>query len=85
MSAEVINRTVFFLMIDHPIKGWTRVGNAHATRETAASWRPFVRASWRGICRVKVSQFTARFVDGKLSERSREVLDKKYNLTSEGL
>ena len=85
MSAKVTTRPFFFLMIDHPVTGWTRVGNAYATRDAAVGWRTFVRASWRGICRVKVSKFTARFVGGKLDDRSRATLDTKYNLTSEGL
>lgn len=36
MSTE--NRRVFFTMVRHPIKGWTRVGNAYATRKAAADW-----------------------------------------------
>lgn len=72
-------RTVFFTMVQHPVKGWTRVGNAYATRKNAVSWLPFVRGSWRG-CRAKVSQCTLRLKGGVLCERSSMVLDKKYNL-----
>jgi len=72
-------RTVFFTMVDHPVKGWARVGNAYATRKDAAGWLPFVRGSWRGL-RAKVSQCTLRLVDGQLSETSKRVLDKKFNL-----
>ena len=85
MSGEVTTRKLFFLMVEHPFKGWMRVGNSYSTRANAVGWRPFVRGAWRGFCRVKVSQFTARFVDGKLDDRSRATLDTKYNLTSEGL
>lgn len=81
---NVEKRKMFFIMVDHPVDGWIRTGNAYKTREIANEWKPLVRGAWR-FCRVKLSTFTARFVDGKLDERSREVLDKKYNLTSEGM
>ncbi len=84
MNTESTTRKFFFVMVEHPMKGWIRVGNAYSSRATAIGWGPIVRGAWCG-CRVKVSQFTARFVNGKLDERSREVLDKKYNLTTEGL
>jgi hypothetical protein len=72
-------RTVFFTMVRHPIKGWTRVGNAYPSRDAAKEWLPFVRGSWRGL-RAKVSQCTLRLEAGKLCERSRRVLDEKFNL-----
>ena len=72
-------RTVFFTMIMHPIKGWTRVGNAYGSRKSAAEWLPFVRGSWRGL-RAKVSQCTLRLENGVISPSSKRVLDKKYNL-----
>lgn len=73
-------RMVFFTMVRHPAKGWVRAGNAYATRKEAASWVPFVRKAWRGVCQVKVSQCTLRLENGAICERSRRVLDKKYNL-----
>lgn len=52
-------RTVFFTMVMHPAKGWTRVGNAYPSRKAAADWLPFVRGAWRGL-RAKVSQCAVR-------------------------
>ena len=72
-------RTVFFTMVMHPLKGWTRVGNAYPTRKLAGEWVPFVRAAWKGL-RVKVSQCTVYLENGKVSEKSRRLLDTKYNL-----
>lgn len=72
-------RTVFFTMVMHPAKGWTRVGNAYPSKKSASDWLPFVRGAWRG-CRAKVSQCTLRIEDGKVCEESKRVLDKKFNL-----
>lgn len=73
-------RTLFFTMMMHPVKGWTRVGNVYPSRKAAADWLPFVRGYWRGM-RVKVSQATVRLDDnGKICEKSRRLLDEKYNL-----
>lgn len=72
-------RTVFFTMIQHPVSGWTRVGNAYGSRASASSWVPFVRGAWRGL-RTKVAQCTLTLVEGKLTEKSRRVLDQKFNL-----
>ena len=73
-------RTVFFTMINHPQSGWTRVGNAYGSRHAATEWLPFVRGAWRGL-RAKVSQCTLYFEDGKVCEKSRKLLDSKYNMT----
>jgi hypothetical protein len=72
-------RVLFFTMVMHPVKWWTRVGNAYGSRKEAIGWLPFVRDAWRG-CRVKVSQCTLRFKNGALCEKSKRTLDKKYNL-----
>lgn len=72
-------RVVFFTMVRHPIRGRIRVGNAYGSRKAAADWLPFVRGSWRG-CSVSISRCTLRFEGGMLSEKSRRVLDEKYNM-----
>ncbi len=72
-------RTVFFTMVLHPVDGWIRVGNAYPSRKSATDWLPFVRGSWRG-CRARVSQCTVRLDGGKVCEKSRRLLDEKYNL-----
>ncbi|AQH05957.1 hypothetical protein A9R05_44190 (plasmid) [Burkholderia sp. KK1] len=79
MESGMEKRTVFFTMVLHPVTGWTRVGNAYSSRETASGWLSFVRGAWRG-CRVKVSQCTLRFKNGVLTEKSRQILDQKFNL-----
>lgn len=81
---QPVVRRVFFTMVLNPWKGesgaWERVGKAYATREAARSWLPFVRGAWRNVCRVKIAQCTLRFKDGVLTERSKEILDKKFNM-----
>lgn len=75
--------TVFFTMILHPGKGWIRVGNAYASRKSAAEWLPFVRGAWRG-CRARISQCTLRLQGDELSEASKRRLDRQYNLDVPG-
>jgi len=74
-------RTVFFTMVLHPVKGWMRCGNAYGSRHAATEWLPFVRGAWRGL-RAKVSQCTIYLEDGKPCEKSRKLLDSKYNMTA---
>ena len=79
MTPVVEKIRVFFIMVEHPIDGWIRVGNAYKTRDAAKEWTGFVRKSWR-ICRVRIAPCTLRRVNGELDERSRKVLDKKFNM-----
>jgi hypothetical protein len=81
MKNNITKRVLFFNMVFHPVKGWTRVGNAYSSKKAAVEWLPFVRGVWRG-CRTKVSQCTIRFVDGVITEPSRLVLSEKFNLDS---
>ena len=76
---DAVVRRVWFTMVLHPAKGWMRAGKAYGSRETAREWVPFVRGAWRGL-RVKVSQCTIRWVNGKLDEKSRRTLDEKFNM-----
>ncbi|SED38037.1 hypothetical protein SAMN05216178_7012 [Pseudomonas saponiphila] len=75
-------QTVFFTMVQHPIKGWMRVGKPYPSRAAAKEWLPVVRGSWRGF-RAKVAQCTVRFEGGKVSEKSRQILDTKFNMDVE--
>jgi hypothetical protein len=72
-------RRVFFTMVLHPETGWTRVGRCYGTKESARQWLPLVRGAWRGL-RVKVSQCTLRWKDGKMTEASRKALSEKFNM-----
>lgn len=75
-------RQVFFVMVLHPADGWTRCGNAYGSRKAAREWAPFVSAAWRGL-RTRVAACTIRYdAPGKMSERSRRVLDEKFNLNA---
>lgn len=79
-SIGLVRRTVYFTMILHPESGWIRVGqSAYAKKETAKSWLPFVRKAWRGL-RGKISQCTLTYRNGVMDEKSRKVLDAKYNM-----
>ena len=75
----VTRRTVWFTMLDPPFKGRVRVGNAFGSRADAVSWIPFVRSYWNGL-RVSVAQCTLMLEDGVLTERSKHLLDQKFNL-----
>lgn len=79
MDGNRVKRTLYFIMVWHPLKGRMRVGNAYGTRKNAQSWTRFVKADWRGLP-VQVSQCTLTFQDGKLSPKSARTLDKKFNL-----
>lgn len=73
------SRTVYFTMVRHPTRGLQRVGNAYPSRKAAAEWLPFVRGAWRG-CAVSIAQCTLRFKNDALTEASKRVLDRKFNL-----
>lgn len=75
----VNTKTLFFTMVMHPVKGWCRVGNAYPSKQAARDWLPFVRGVWRGL-RVKIAQSTVELHDGHVSEKSKKVLDEKFNL-----
>lgn len=71
-DGTTVRRTVYFTMVNHPLKGWVRVGNAYSSRKTAQGWLGFVRVAWRGLpCRVSACTITS--VDGQIDERSRKV------------
>jgi len=72
-------KIVFFTMVLHPVQGWTRCGNAYGSKKAAVDWLPFVRGAWRGL-RARVAQCTLRFDNGVLTEKSRTILDKKFNI-----
>lgn len=78
--AVTVERTVFFTMVLH-FRDWVRVGNAYPSRDAAKEWVPFVRAAWKGL-KTKVEPCKLSFVDGKLTEESRQLLDQKFNLDS---
>lgn len=72
--------TVYFNMILHPItEQWIRVGNAFSSSQEAKKWIPCVRKRWR-ICKVRVSSCNLVYKDGLLTDKSKELLDKKYNM-----
>jgi hypothetical protein len=79
VQERLVRRVVFFTMVRHPFNGWTRVGKAFASKESAKGWVPFVRKAWRG-CHTKVSQCTLIWRDGKLTPKSVKVLDEKFNM-----
>jgi hypothetical protein len=66
-------------MVNHPVKGWIRVGNSYANRKDARCWVSFVRGVWHGLM-TKVVACTVVWRDGKPDKKSRDELDKKFNL-----
>lgn len=77
MSVE--KRTVYFIMVDRPFAGPTRVGKAYGSRKAAQEWVKFVRGAWRGL-RIYLKAAKLTLVDGKLDARSIELLDKVFNM-----
>jgi len=74
-----VRRSVWFLMVHHPLRGPIRVGKAYSSPEDARGWRAFVSAAWRG-CRVSVRKANLRWVDGELDEASKRLLDQTFNM-----
>jgi len=72
-------RTVWFIMIDHPLQGLIRVGPAYATRDTARSWRSFVKQAWNGLP-TRLELCKLRSVDGVMDAESRRRLSDRYNM-----
>lgn len=77
MSPKSEIRTVFFIMVDHPL-GPRRVGNAYSSRDRAKEWVAFVRKFHR--LRTYIQRADLKFIDGQLDAASVELLDKVFNL-----
>jgi hypothetical protein len=68
----------YFTMVQGPA-GPYRAGNAYKSESTAESWRDFVSKAHRGLS-VEVESVDVEFIDGKVSDESRRVLDERFNL-----
>lgn len=77
---DVIELTLYFIMVDHPLKGLTRVGRAYSSRKAANGWTGFVSSAWRGLP-ARVDECLLRWENGILTNECRETLDKKFNMT----
>ncbi len=69
---------VYFVMVHGP-RPPSRVGNAYALRETAASWGDFAAKA----CRCEgwtVEALDLEWEGGRLSAATLDVLDRRYNL-----
>lgn len=76
---KIEKRTLYFTMVRHPSSGWIRVGKPFSKKETARGWLSFVKGAWRGLP-VKISQMTCTLVDGEIDEKSKQILDEKFNM-----
>lgn len=76
---DITKRKLFFIMVLHPADGWIRVGKPYHSRSAAIEWLPIVRGSWRYM-RTKISQLTVELVNGKPTEKSKRILDEKFNI-----
>lgn len=72
---------LYFHMIQSVTDGkWFRVGKAYRQKAAAKDWISFVRSAWFGH-KVRLQSCVVTFdLDGKLSEKSAEKLDKVFNL-----
>lgn len=74
-------RTVFFIMVTHPLNGPIRVGPPYQSKEVAHSWVRFVKASWRG-CRTRVCKYDILVGDdGQPTPDAQAELDTRFNCT----
>ena len=76
MKKQII---VYFVMVNHPLKGWMRCGKAYATKADAKEWVPFVRASWSGF-RTKAVSCVLTYKDGVMTQASVNKLSIKFNM-----
>jgi hypothetical protein len=49
MSHKTDTVTYYQFEVDHPIKGWLRVGLRYTNKDAAKGWRSLVKAAWRGL------------------------------------
>lgn len=69
---------VFFHMVDHPAKGWIRVGRAYESRHATKGWVSFIRARYGWT--VKISQCTICIENDQVCPKSIKILNDKYNM-----
>lgn len=70
---------VFFLMVDHPLDGWTRVGPPRRTKSEAQGWLAFVKAAWNGQ-RTRVACCSLRRgKDGRLTAATVRRLSLRFS------
>jgi len=74
----LVRRRVFFTMVKTPA-GNVRAGNAYASEEAATEWLDFVSAAFGGR-QAFVEPLDLESVDGRLSEETVSILDKRFNL-----
>jgi hypothetical protein len=74
-----VKKICWFTMVNHPERGWIRVGNAYVSHNEARAWFGVVSGAWKGL-RVKASRCTVTLVDRELDAASKKVLSEKYNL-----
>lgn len=73
------SRQLFFIMVQHPVRGWQRTGMPYPSKPAAAEWVSFVKAAWHGLP-TRVKPCTVHFEDGKLTDQSRQLLSETFNL-----
>ena len=72
---------LYFHMVQSVTDGkWFRVGKAYRQKAAAKDWISFVRSAWFGH-KVRLQSCLVTFeLDGKISEKSADKLDKVFNL-----
>ena len=71
--------SLWFIMVNHPLKGWQRAGPPYLDPETAKGWKSFVKAAWR-VCPVRVVRYDVRFDGQEVSAKSVKKLSETFNL-----
>ena len=71
--------SLWFIMVNHPLKGWQRAGPPYRDPETAKGWKSFVKAAWR-VCPVRIERYDVRFDGQEVSAKSVKTLSETFNL-----
>jgi hypothetical protein len=53
VNPNALTYELYALEIEHPLRGWIRVGHLYRDVTTARSWLPLVRGHWRCCARVR--------------------------------
>jgi len=70
--------TVYVIMVNHPFKGWTRVGRIYRDKEACKSWVPFVKSAWIG-CMTRSRAVKIETEDGKPTAKAVQMMSEIYN------
>lgn len=39
----------FAIEVQHPLRGWIRLGGRYSSKAVARTWYPFIKGAWHGL------------------------------------